>query len=361
MFQRILVPLDGSEHAERAIPVAAHIARATGGTLIFTTVVFSPAKVGNYSFESLADLQTGRNETRHTQARDYLTYTITTAYARELAGIPTKLDVEMGAPAPTIFATALLEQVDSIIMWDHGDTGWKRLFFSSIAFEVVRHAPVPILILHENCINLHKLIEDQPLRVLVPLDGTPLAETALEPAIQLISALAAPEPAAIHLLRVIDIPSSTGKYKGLIDADAFIRKELQQEAIRYLQQIKESLHVDYPLPAISSVVVNPSTATAIIEATEQKEVLNGRDAIIAMATHGRTGLQHLLMGSVTEQVLKHTKLPLLVIHSHGQETHAMTEHTKEEVSHIGNVDKSLHAAQHFIGKVQIPIRDLKEL
>ncbi|GHO99942.1 universal stress protein [Reticulibacter mediterranei] len=328
MFQRILVPLDGSEHAERAIPVAAHIARATGGTLIFTTVVFSPAKAGNYSFESLADLQTGRDETRHVQAGDYLTYTVTTAYAQELTGIPIKLDVEMGAPAPTIFATALLEQVDSIIMWSHEDTGWKRLFFGSIAFEAVRHAPVPILILHENCMDLHKLTEDQPLRVLIPLDGTPLAETALEPAIQLISALAAPEPAAIHLLRVIDIPSSSGKYKGVLDADAFIRKELQQEATRYLQQLKERLHIDHPLPVISSVVINPSTATAIIEATEQEEELKGRDAIIAMATHGRTGLQHLLMGSVTEQVLKHTKLPLLVIHSHGQEAHTRTEDTK---------------------------------
>jgi nucleotide-binding universal stress UspA family protein len=323
MFQRILVPLDGSEHAERAIPVAARIARATGGALIFINVVFSPAEVGYYSFETLADMETGREKTRRAQAEDYLTYTVKTAYAHELVGIPTERDVEIGAAAPTIFATALLERVDLIVMCSRGETGLKRWVFGSVASDAVQRAPVPVLILHEEGVDLLESTEGQLLRVLVPLDGTPLAEMALEPAIQFISALAAPKPAAIHLLRVVDVPSSSGKYKGFLDADAYMRKELQQEANEYLKQVKGKLHnmlgAEYPLLVTSSVVINPSVAKEIVEVAEREEELKGGCTMIAMATHGRMGLHHLLMGSVTKQVLDHTDLPLLVIHTHKQE------------------------------------------
>src|SRR6266700_3760890 len=81
MFQRILVPLDGSKQAEQAIPVAARIARATGGSLVFINVVFVPAEAGNHPFGSFIASQEGACEAQMAQAEEYLSSPVTTAYA----------------------------------------------------------------------------------------------------------------------------------------------------------------------------------------------------------------------------------------------------------------------------------------
>src|SRR5947209_17667191 len=96
MFQRILVPLDGSELSEKAISVAAWIARASGGTIVFVSVVLPPIEFGTYSPERTIPLKLGAFERREVEANTYLTNVINT-HAHELAGIPTEIDVTAGA------------------------------------------------------------------------------------------------------------------------------------------------------------------------------------------------------------------------------------------------------------------------
>ena len=96
MFQRILVPLDGTALSEKAIPTAAWIARASGGTIVFVSVVLPVMEFGTYSSERTIPLKPGAFERRETEAKSYLTGIITT-YANELAGIPTEMDVTSGA------------------------------------------------------------------------------------------------------------------------------------------------------------------------------------------------------------------------------------------------------------------------
>ena len=86
MFQRILVPLDGSELSEKAIPVAAWIARASGGTIVFVSVVLPPIEFGTYSPDRTIPLKPGAFERREVEAKNYLTAVITT-HAENLAGI----------------------------------------------------------------------------------------------------------------------------------------------------------------------------------------------------------------------------------------------------------------------------------
>ena len=148
MFQRILVPLDGTDVSEKAIPVAAWIARASGGTIIFVSVVLPPIEFGTYSPERTVPLKPGAFERREAEANSYLSNIITT-HASELADIPTELEVTAGAVSSEIYSEARIEHVDLIVISSKGETGLKRWVFGSVAQEVVRHSPVPVLVIQE--------------------------------------------------------------------------------------------------------------------------------------------------------------------------------------------------------------------
>ena len=148
MFQRILVPLDGSELSEKAIPVAAWIAHASGGTIVFVSVVLPPLEFGTYTPERTIPLKPSAFRRREAEANNYLTGVITT-HANELAGIKTEIDVTAGAVSSEIYSEARLEHIDLIVICSKGETGLKRWVFGSTAQELVRHSPVSVLVLQE--------------------------------------------------------------------------------------------------------------------------------------------------------------------------------------------------------------------
>jgi nucleotide-binding universal stress UspA family protein len=148
MFQRILVPLDGSDLSEKAIPVAAWIAHASGGTIVFVNVVLPPIEFGTYSPERTISLKPSAFERREVEAKNYLTGVIST-HADELKGITTEIDVTAGAVSSEIYSEARLVHVDLIVICSKGETGLKRWVFGDVAQEVVRHSTVPVLVLQE--------------------------------------------------------------------------------------------------------------------------------------------------------------------------------------------------------------------
>jgi nucleotide-binding universal stress UspA family protein len=320
MFKRMLVPLDGSELAERAIPVAARIARASGGTIVFVRVVLPPVEFGTYSVEQehLIDLKPSAFERRLAEAESYL-LNIAITHADVLADIATETDIVTGATAPEIISTARLEEIDLIVMCSHGETGLKRWVFGSVAQEAVRHSPVPMLVLNEHGSALPAPDAAHPLRILVALDGSVQSETILEPAVQLIAALAAPAWGVFHLLHIVDLPPVYGKLRSQAHMSNSMQAEARQEAETYLKVLADRLNAETPadleLTITSSVAVSTDVAGTIIKTAEQAEGPEhlGDYDLIAMATHGREGLQRLVMGSVTEHVLGATKLPLLMV------------------------------------------------
>src|SRR6266705_3216436 len=181
MFKRILVPVDGSTRAERALPVAARLARAAGGSVILVQVAALP---GTYS----TDLASS-------------------AYA-EAIEIETK--ALFGAAAQTILSVAYSYSADLIVLSSQGKTGLKRWVLGSVAQKIARHSPLPVFVLHEGGPLPARPQPDthHPLHALVTLDGSALAKAALEPAAKLIAALSAPAQGALHLLRVVKPPAS---------------------------------------------------------------------------------------------------------------------------------------------------------
>ena len=315
MYQRIVVPLDGSKRAERAIPPAALLARRSHGSLTFMRVVLPPVDTGKYVARQADMLQRRAFEKEKGEAASYLV-NMMLSHSRELAGISADMGVASGLVAPTMFSVARSQHADLIIMCSHGETGLKRRLFGSVALEAARHSPVTTLVLHEHC-AIHSTLStsnpEHPLRILVPLDGTTQSETALEAATQLVttlassSALTATPNATLHLLRVVTVP--TTEWLGQTQLET-----TWQEAETYLQTVKQrlcySLLAPQALSVTSSVVFHSNVAGAILKEVEQ----SGDYDLIAMAAHEHAGrLHHLIGGSVIEHILGYTALPLLVV------------------------------------------------
>jgi nucleotide-binding universal stress UspA family protein len=314
MYAHILVPLDGSPRAERALPAAGRIARASGGTLILACVVTQPVQYGYGPFGPLGADTTERD---CSDAETYLTH-ITTSPVLE--GISTTTLVCMGSPVPSLLEVMSSHHTDLVVMTTHGRTGLTRWVLGSVTQHLVRQAVVPILVLHEQGPTLaipHPDV-DHLFCVLVPLDGSPLAEAALTPAVQLATALGGntsadqPGQARLHLVLVVS-PSEIDKANM---PDALI----VQGAKEYLRDIAKRLRQEQAGLTITwSVGVGSDSAETIIRVAENGEDVEGAGLfgggdVLVMATHGRTGMAHWALGSITERVLSGTKLPLLVVH-----------------------------------------------
>src|SRR5258708_31157375 len=145
MFQRILVPLDGSDGADGAIPVAASIVRASGGSIVFIRVVQQPAEVGTFGTGLHGTIamkpEVEASEKEFADATNYLV-TVITAYVDELAGIATETDVAFGAAFPTIFSTSGFEPVDLFVICYHRVDGIERLGVGCVAPHAVGPRPL---------------------------------------------------------------------------------------------------------------------------------------------------------------------------------------------------------------------------
>jgi nucleotide-binding universal stress UspA family protein len=316
MFKRILVPLDGSPRAESALTVAARVARATDGTIVLLQVVSIPATYIPFTYSpDMAQVPMYTEELMDTEQENTEKYLAEVANLDMLVGIKVEKTVIPGTAGMTIIDTAREEDIDVIVMCSHGETGFKRWALGSVAQHVSRHCSVPVLVLREDGTSLTSAFPDrlQPLHSiigLVALDGSKMAEATLEPAANLVAALAAPEQGTLVLNTVV----ARNKFDKA--------EHLLNETRKYLTGIAERLKSgDLAILNLAiewSIDESKDVADALIKtaesgtSTESSHKFAGCD-LIAIATHGRGGMQRLVMGSVTERVLGATKLPMLIV------------------------------------------------
>jgi nucleotide-binding universal stress UspA family protein len=312
MFKSILVPLDGSSRAESAIPVAARIARAYGASITLLRIAETPVEYSPY-VAAPASYAKEVIDGDIARLKEYLEKVV---QSEDLAGIKVETKALFGAVSPTIIAAAEVYHVSLIVMCSHGYTGFKRWMLGSVADKITRHAPVPVLVLREGA-SLPALSSHQPVRALAALDGSPLSEALFEPVAYLVAGLshATSQQGELRLLRVMDLPFTSGKLKSQTYIDSETRDEAVKAAQDYLgaliARLEEGGLADLNIAVTASVASDPDVAEAIIKQAESVE--GGPVDLIAMATHGRGGMQHFVMGSVTERVLHHSKLPLLIV------------------------------------------------
>jgi len=282
MFQRILVPLDGSARAERALPVAARLAQTSGGSIVLLQVVNQAGEKG---------------ETERASATGYLN---TVATSEDLAGIKTHIEVIAGKPDQSILESAKVHNVDLIVICTHGRTGFQRWAQGSVTHTLAHETTIPLLVLHERESETSRLSAKaaHALCGLVALDGSALAEEALLPAAHLVAALAPGRGALYLTLVVTDIGDEAQKQAKAYQAAV---EERVQERLNGLD-----LSIRWFLPRDADV------AGELLDIARGSEGSGGCD-FIAMSTHGRGGLERWMMGSITEHMLNATKLPMLIV------------------------------------------------
>ncbi len=283
---RILVPLDGSELAERALPAAELVARATSSSMVLARVI--PHRPLLPTAHATPDLPSEYQES------DDADYASEAAYLEHIAqdlregGLAVQTLVARGEPAETLLDLVPQLHVGLIIMTTHGRTGLARIAVGSVADHLVRHGHIPVLL-------VRPFVETSRLRQLeravVPLDGSELSESALEVAAPLAGRLIQ----HITLLRVVDLQGAPG---ATATADGYLAA----------QHTRFARHISRGTCVVSQHVVWGSPAERILQqATEE-------GAMVIMATHGETGFSRLALGSVADRVLHDADIPLLLVH-----------------------------------------------
>jgi nucleotide-binding universal stress UspA family protein len=300
MTNRILVPLDGSALAEQAVPCAVALARALPAELVLFRAIGIPAEVLESLDESHVERQAVGAQLK-ADAEGYLGALI--ERLRE-AGLEASHALGCGSAADAILDYAEKEQIDQIVMATHGYGGLKRWTHGSVAERVLQSARVPLLLIRVQDPERAEMEQRLMLcrRILVPLDGSALAEHILPTVSTLARALGAE-------LILFQVPIShvagwmTGEWylpvQGVLDT-------AEEDAQVYLENVAEGLK-EQGLQVTIATGVGP-VASSIIEYAEANQV-----DLIAMSTHGRTGLARWALGSVADRVLRSGSTPILLV------------------------------------------------
>jgi nucleotide-binding universal stress UspA family protein len=276
MLNRILVPLDGSELAERALVYADFVARPASAKVLLVRAAMSHTLAG-------VDGQERRVGAIH-EAEEYLAQVKADLTDR---GLEVETVVPYGPAAECIADRARLHPTDLIVMSTHGRTGPAHLLFGSVAESVVSRTSVPVMLERawHPMVRAPRLGPGMSLTLL--LDGSPFAEAGVDAATRLALNLGV----RLDLVRVIVDP-------GEVDATG-----------AYLETIREHIAATHPAVQIATTVRFGDNASDEIAHL----LAETRPVVVVMATHGRTGLRRSFVGSVAGHVLRHATAPLVLV------------------------------------------------
>lgn len=290
MTYRILVPLDGSDLADGALPMAAAIVSKSQGALAVVRVHLPSVPIGSVGDLGLPLYDPAWDEALKETAQKAVTAAHTQIKAKW--GLDAVATLRSGTDIGREIESAAEEfRADLIVMTTHGHGGQSLAWIGSVADGVVRTTHRPVLIIPDRAVSRGTTVR----KILVPHDGSEPAETALRAA----TGLAKLCNAAIALVRVV-APPVIGDVLTALSSEALDRfgvDEMAAEAKRELDRRAEQLRAD-GLTATAIVLVNANPARAILEHLTECD-----PDLIAMGTHGR-GLSRLFVGSVADKVLR---------------------------------------------------------
>ena len=300
-YRSVLVPLDGSDFAEQALPAALTLARRHGARLHLVRVYVPVA--GVYG-ERAVPYDQALDHKLMKQARDYLDGVV--KRVAEAAGTQLSSVLLEGSVADTISRHAATVGADLCVMTTHARGPLARFWLGSVSDELARQADVPILFVRPDGEAVDFSHELAFQRVLIPLDGSPLAERVLEPVL----ALGTRTQTELTLLRVV-VPMVELSYASVGGTES--RRQLQEldeeeakRAQEYLERVAKALRAR-SFTVMTRLVSNDRPATAILD----DATAHGAD-LIALSTRCRGGLRRLLLGSVADKVLRGAATAVLV-------------------------------------------------
>ncbi len=299
VVNQILVPLDGSALAEQALSCARMLGQGLSAELVLFRAVSIPSDVQDILDQAgqKADALATRNES---EANGYLTEVA--ASLRE-AGLSVRHVVQHGSAAEAIVDYAAGTEIRVIVMATHGHTGLKRWTHGSVAERVLQAAPVPVLLVRAQERDAQDSRQLELCRhILVPLDGSELAEQVLP----VVSPIARVLEAEITLFQVTSsyVSGSFSSEWHPLSQSTF--EMVEQHTRAYLERTARSLN-EQGIETSTAVWSGP-VAESIVEYAEANHI-----DLIAMCTHGRTGLARWALGSVADRVLRAAGIPILLV------------------------------------------------
>ncbi|MFN8474017.1 MAG: universal stress protein [Anaerolineae bacterium] len=278
MYRTILVPLDGSALGEGALPTAVFLAQRMGARVLLARVAGD-------------DSPRAAHEAEH-----YLDGVRT----RIADGAAVDLVVPHGTAARGILDAVAAHDAGLVVMTTHGRTGLRRLVFGSVAEKILAASPVPVWLVPARGTAHPPLLASTAPEILTPLDGSPLAEAALQPAVALARALGG----HLVLLRVVPPPPivvDPSLAQTLVPSEA----ETQQGAETYLQSLAPTIAAE-GIPTRLVVRSGPLVQSIL------DEIWASGAELLVMATHGRSGLDRALLGSVAVALVHSCAIPMVL-------------------------------------------------
>lgn len=295
MFRHLLVPLDGSRMAESVLPATSALVRRLGArvTVIHVIERWAPATVHGE-----------RHLTEPAEAEAYLKAVAEWFASREVKA--DSLVYRDGADvAESIASRAADLGADLIVLCTHGWSGFRGFLFGRVAQQVLRRGTIPVFLVQPSVIG-----REQPFscrRLIIPLDGSKMAETALPAA----SAVARAFEAEVLLMWVVPtVATASGEraaaMKLMPTAAAALLDTEAAQAATYLDGVRSRLRGE---GVVASVAVERGEPVRVLLDSVAKRTID----LIVMATHGRSGVGAVWAGSVASRVLSHSTRPILLV------------------------------------------------
>ena len=287
----ILVPLDGSELAEGALPYAVALAKALGERVTLLTVWEGTESELGVSFPSMAmEIEA--------KAREHFGSYLHGIETRLIDRVPVQALVREGDASEEIARVADEIGARALVVATHGRSGIGRWVYGSTASHLLRHSAVPVLAVGPHALE-HPKAEVSFSHIMTPLDGTPLSEAALPEA----EALASKLRARLSLVRVVQWAVQAYPYTLPGAYIPQVDEELEAGAKAYLQQKEAEVKgVD-----VSAFVVRAAIADGLLGFIDKEAV-----DLVVMTTHARGGLARAALGSVADRILQGSAPVLLI-------------------------------------------------
>ncbi len=294
MFEHIVVPLDGSELSEAALAYVAPLAAKLNSRIVLLHADGDPY------IDMFGEVTTAPSYRSQSSMSDYLN---TICERLQAEGVECEAQRETGAAAAVILKYIEEHQPDLIAMSTHGRSGVRRMVVGSVTTTIVPRAQVPVLVVHPG--EDERLSEVSFQSLIVPLDMSARSEDALPFAAQLAEAL------GLDTTLLTCIPSSAQLYAGSVpEVYAYpddLMQQAEEAADEYLQEVSAAVNEGRDLDA-QWQTLEGGPASEIVEYAQTQP-----NSLIAMCTQGRTGLGRLVLGSVTDAVIRTGNTPVLVI------------------------------------------------
>ena len=329
MISKILVPLDGTSVAEKALPYAIRLAEQYQATILLKRVVFvnhllNGELLPGKPLENAETVAEGESEAYLDKVKKLISNPQSKTH---LAADRVQILVESGKPIETISELLEVEKVDFVVMTTHGRTGFGEIVLGSTAAGVVQHSSVPVMLIRPD----HHVAHPQPEptladmmnnpapmclernpdegHLLVALDGYEYAEKALEIATEISKAYSA----TVHLLDVLAPPLAVGVGHSDFGVEMLQGSLVESHAEAYQYLAKLQAHLIEQGLACVKVVLDGNPPDEIADYANQIHAM-----CIVMATHSPGRVTQAFLSSTAQEVLRRTQLPVVMVHPTAQ-------------------------------------------